>query len=360
MEGCMGIFLEKNGKSAVCFAVFALGLYLGFEYLLPLAGPFIPAFFVVYLVYPWLGRMQKRLRIRREILLAFFLTAILVLAGLSVWGLLRRSADWVPHLYQNLFFLEKRLNGWLHGGCLFLEKTFGVDAEAAEAVIIERLEVFANQLQVNVWPTAARQSFTYLKKIGAAAAFLGIMFIAALLLCRDFDALARRCRTHPALELLWLFAEKTVKMVGGYLKAQLLIICAVSTAAVAGLWISRIGSPLFWGLLAGILDALPFIGTSVVLLPIALWQLLSGNIWGTAGVVICYILCIAVRELLEPRLLGRQLGVSPVLMLLSVYAGVKVFGITGIFLGPLYVMLLREGCRIYQAREQSRRQEYED
>lgn len=346
----MGIFVGKNAKPAALFAAFALGLYLGFRYVLPLAGPFLLAFLTVYMTYPKLERMQKKLHIRREILLGTFLAAAAAVIGAAFWALIRRSADWLPDLYQNLYDMETQLTRWLHGGCLFLEKNFGIDADEAEAVIVRQVEVFIEQLQVNVWPTAAKQSFFYLKKLGTAAAFLGIGFIAALLLCRDYEGLVSKCRSYPVLEMGWQFAEKTVQMVGGYVKAQGLILCAIVGIAMTGLWIGRIEGAFFWGALAGVLDALPFIGTGVVLVPLAVWQLLNGRFWSAAAAVICYVLCIAARELLEPRLLGRQLGVSPVIMLFSVYAGVKVFGLTGIFLGPLYVMLLREGCRMYRDR----------
>lgn len=350
----MGTFLGKNGKTAVLFGAFALGLYLGFQYLLPLAWPFVLAFFVVYVLYPGLERVRKKLPVRREILLASLLTALAVLLFVLLWFVIRRSADWVSRLYQNLVLIENQLTRWLHGGCMFLQENFGIDAGEAEEIIIERLEVFVEQLQINVWPTAAKQSFSYLKKIGTAAAFCGIAFIAALLLCKDYDRLVMRCRSQPLLQMIWQFAEKTVRMICGYVRAQLLIICAVSATASAGLWISGVNGAWVWGLLAGFLDALPFIGTSVVLLPLSLWQLLNGEVWTGAGIIVCYIVCVIVREFLEPRLLGRQLGISPVIMLFSVYAGVKVFGITGLFLGPLYVMLLREGCRMYCASRQQR------
>lgn len=345
----MGIFVGKNGKTAAFFTLFALGLYLGFQYLLPLAGPFALAFAAVYALWPGLDRLAKRSHLRREVLLGFILIVLAALVCLGAWALLRWGAEWAPQLYRNLSAIEEQLERWLRGGCDLLEKNFGVDAKEAERIIIQRLEIFAEQMQINIWPTAAKQSFSYLKSFGKAAAFLGIGFIAALLLCRDYEGIVKKMNAHPVLEILWSFLEKTVKMVGGYVKAQALIICAISTIAVAGLWISRVNGAFLWGLLAGILDALPFIGTGVVLLPLAVWQLLNGSFWKTAAVALCYVLCVAAREFLEPRLLGKQLGISPVIMLFSVYAGVKVFGIAGLFLGPLYAMLLREGCRMYAA-----------
>ena len=74
-------------------------------------------------------------------------------------------------------------------------------------------------------------------------------------------------------------------------------------------------------------------------------QLLNENSQGEVFASVTYVACIAARELLEPRLLGAQIGLPPVLMLLSVYAGVKVFGAGGIFLGPLYTVLYTEGLR---------------
>ena len=285
----MGIFVGKNGKSAVLFAAFALGLYLGFQYLLPLTGPFILAFFAVYLTYPGLSRIAGR----REILLASFLLLLAAGLCLAVWAALKWGAEWMPNLYQNLYVIEAQLEEWLQAGCHFVEKNFGMDAGEAEQIIIERMAVFAEELQVDIWPAAARQSFSWLKKIGKAAAFLGICFIAALLLCREYERIEKKMKSHPNLEILWLFAEKTVKMVGGYVKAQILIICAISAIAAAGLWIGRVTYPVLWGFLAGLLDALPFIGTGVVLLPLALWQLLNGKFWSAAAAAICYVLCIA-------------------------------------------------------------------
>ena len=99
---------------------------------------------------------------------------------------------------------------------------------------------------------------------------------------------------------------------------------------------------MLWGILAGILDALPFIGTGVVLLPLGIWQLLEGS-FGRA--LICgalYVVCIFLREILEPRLIGRKIGVSPIAVLVSLYAGIRLFGVWGIIKGPLGFVLIYE------------------
>ena len=97
---------------------------------------------------------------------------------------------------------------------------------------------------------------------------------------------------------------------------------------------------ILWGLLAGLLDALPFIGTGIVLVPIAGVEIFQGKL-GTALLVLClYGVCALLRELLEPKLIGRKMGIPAIAVLISVYAGIRLFGLTGILKGPLgYVMV---------------------
>lgn len=81
--------------------------------------------------------------------------------------------------------------------------------------------------------------------------------------------------------------------------------------AAATLGIAGIKHGILWGILAGILDALPFIGTGVVLVPLGMFQILDGN-WGRALVCgVLYVVCIFLREVMEPRLIGRKIGVFP-------------------------------------------------
>ena len=172
-------------------------------------------------------------------------------------------------------------------------------------------------------------------------AFWGIGMIAAFWLCKDYARFSEWMKKSE----IWENIDRILRMTGGYCRAQLKILVIISGITVVGLWIGKVRNGLWIGLLAGILDALPMIGTGIVLIPTAIWQLLNENPQGAAFASVTYVACIAARELLEPRLLGAQIGLPPVLILLSVYAGVKVFGAGGICLGPLYTVLYTEGLR---------------
>jgi predicted PurR-regulated permease PerM len=125
-----------------------------------------------------------------------------------------------------------------------------------------------------------------------------------------------------------------------YLRAQLLILAAVTSICVAGLLAARVRGWLLIGIGIGICDALPFLGTGICFLPWALWRLLNGQYLTAVWFLALYVLTSMTRQLLEPRLIGKRIGVPPLLVLISVYVGVKVYSRGGFLLGPISAFLI--------------------
>ena len=365
----MGNVWKENQKKILTVCAAGIGIYVGFRYLFPLLSPFLLAFCIVYLLNPWLNRMQKRTHIKKEVLLAL----VLVLAAVIVLGLLaallQYAAGEAGTLVENWDGISRQVGGQIEvffgDCCMFVEEHFGLDAGKVEQVVLERVEVFIEELRVELVPNLMKESWWYVRKLISAAAFLGVGFIASLLLCRDYDSLMRnfgqnggrererddggKWKTDSAkkpesrlLTAVLAAAERILSLVLEYVKAQALILLVIMAIASAGLWLGKVGNAFVLGFFAGILDALPFIGTGVILLPTALWQLICGRAGTALWCLAVYICCVGARELLEPKLMGKRTGVYPVFMLLSVYAGVKLFGLSGILNGPLSLVVLME------------------
>ena len=94
------------------------------------------------------------------------------------------------------------------------------------------------------------------------------------------------------------------------------------------------------GLAVGILDALPVLGTGTFLIPAGILLLFQGETFMGAGLFLLYVITAGVRQILEPRLVGNHVGLSPLLILLSVYLGLIIYGGFGFILGPLSALLL--------------------
>jgi len=128
---------------------------------------------------------------------------------------------------------------------------------------------------------------------------------------------------------------------GGYLKAQAIIMSATCTIAIVGLAILRSPYALMMGILISVIDALPVFGSGFVLWPWIVLSLIMGDFPFAIGLAIIYGCIFVTRQFLEPKVLGTQIGLHPLLTLMSMYAGVRIFNLFGFLIGPMVVLVIK-------------------
>lgn len=183
-------------------------------------------------------------------------------------------------------------------------------------------------------------SLLYLKKLALLGGFLVTFVIATVLLARDYDRIMNNLLDREEFHVLLEVICGIIRYIATFVKAQVVIMSLISLTAGVVLWICGIRHGALWGMLAGLLDALPFIGTGIVLLPLSLTQLFQGLYGRALTCLILYAVCVFLREILEPRLIGKHMGISPIAVLTAVYAGIRLFGVWGIIKGPLGFMII--------------------
>ena len=94
-------------------------------------------------------------------------------------------------------------------------------------------------------------------------------------------------------------------------------------------------------LIIAVLDMLPVLGVGTVLIPWALVALLQKNFYLGFGLVILYLVMLVLRQIAEPKLLGKSLGLHPLLTLFASYAGFRLFGFLGMLAGPVVATLIK-------------------
>ena len=121
------------------------------------------------------------------------------------------------------------------------------------------------------------------------------------------------------------------------------ILVLISTLEiVVGFIMLKIPSSFTLAVICGILDILPYVGTIIVFIPIIIYNIIMKNFLCAFGLICIYILVQVVREILEAKFLGDKLNIHPLVILLSIYIGVEVFGILGILVGPMYSIVAKE------------------
>ncbi len=127
-----------------------------------------------------------------------------------------------------------------------------------------------------------------------------------------------------------------------WLKAQSKLMLITFLVLTAGFLILGLDYPLLLGSAIALIDALPVLGSGLILIPWSLLQFLAGNTFCGVGLLCIYGAAALIRTALEPRLLGRQMGLDPLLTLLALYAGYHFFGILGMILFPMGAMFLKQ------------------
>jgi sporulation integral membrane protein YtvI len=127
----------------------------------------------------------------------------------------------------------------------------------------------------------------------------------------------------------------------GYFRALLILIGFTFIEVTLGLFILGVDYALLLGLIVAISDAIPIVGTGLVMVPWIAWNFISGNTQLGLGLLIIYILGIIMRQVMEPKIVGDQIGLHPLVTLASMYIGLEVFGVLGMIIGPVSIIILK-------------------
>lgn len=140
-----------------------------------------------------------------------------------------------------------------------------------------------------------------------------------------------REKLRPLLETL----KRVRTAVGCWLVAQLRLAGVTLVILLMGMLLLRIPYAVLWAVGISLVDAFPVLGTGTILLPWGLICYLQGDRARAIGLVGIYVVISLTRSVLEPKLVGKQLGLDPLVTLFALYAGYKLWGIGGMIIAPL-------------------------
>ena len=126
---------------------------------------------------------------------------------------------------------------------------------------------------------------------------------------------------------------------GGYLKSQLLLSLGVFAILTAGFLIIRQPYSLLLAFVLAVMDFIPIIGAGTVMVPWAAVDLITGDYRQTIELMVIWGAIVLFRQVGEPKILGGQTGLSPILSLVGIYAGMRLAGVLGMVVGPLLLLV---------------------
>ncbi len=186
---------------------------------------------------------------------------------------------------------------------------------------------------------------TLLSKLPKYVLFLITMVLASFMAGSELPRFRRFVQKHlpaPWQDRMQSFTARLKTTLGCWVQAQAKLMFLSFLILTAGLLLLRVEYPLLFALLITIVDALPVLGSGLILLPWSAMQFLYGNTARGVGFLVLYATAALSRQALEPRLLGKHLGLAPLLTLLALYAGFRCCGVVGMILFPIGAILLKQ------------------
>ncbi len=326
--------------------VIGAGIFLFFRYLFGAVLPFLLAYLIAFCLQPLCRAMEKRAGISRKVTVLVAVCATMALLLFLCWLLFRRLLGELSNLAAGLgdFMTRLREDEGFRGEWVERLGQYLPFPGAKE----ELAAFFANlesRLMAFLGNAAEQLSGSVLPFLTSLAVFLPgfLLSVLVVLIAAYYFAIDFKRINGGVMEILpdtWQATLRKGKAIltetgGNFLKAYGFLLLVTFFELFAAFLILGFRYAFLLAAVIALIDILPVLGTGTVLIPWGIICLLTGDIYHGVGLLIVYALITVIRQVIEPKVVGKYIGLPPLASLASMYIGLKLLGFWGLFLLPL-------------------------
>jgi sporulation integral membrane protein YtvI len=323
----------------------AVSIYLSFK-LLKYVFPFVLAFIFSAIIKPTVEFLNVKLKIRRGLstlicTLIFFIIIgtimfFLVIAMINqISGLVRSLPEWLKDISKPLSNIITSLN--------HLSEYFpNLSDELSSS--LDQISVSLMSSLTSIAADVGQFIINRAVSIPGAIIFIFITVLSTYFYTKDrkyFKDLLSKQLPDSWIETFYDNRKKITGTLIKWLKAQGIILSITFSELLIAFSIIGIKYSLILAMIIALIDILPVLGTGTIMIPWILISFFSGNSDLAVKLLIIYVAETAIRQFIEPRIVGRGIGIHPLITLLAMYIGVYFFGVLGFLLGPIYIMIFK-------------------
>lgn len=324
-------------------------VYLLFRYILPLLLPFLLAFAVSMLIRPAANKLAKHTHLPRGVLAVFLLLVVFGLGGWGLWiGSVRLFAE-LGNLVERLlsdggiFDAIETLKLWIEQISERLGILSPTQGEGAQQFYNSVMQMIGNLLSslASRLPELAASLFSALPSV---LFFLIVSVVACFYFCTDEGTTTKGLTSllpQKWQEKLPRVRKNLHDVLRKYVKAYGLLLLLTFALLLGGFLILRVEYAFLLAFLIALADLLPVIGVGTILIPWGIVMLIQKQFYLGFGLLILYLVISLIRQVAEPKVLGKSLGLHPLLTLFATYVGFTLFGLLGMILAPIVALLAK-------------------
>ena len=343
------LWLRLGLRAVLALGGLALLIWVGLP-LLSLLSPFVLALVLAWGLNPavkWLQRHSGAPRKAISMVLVILVFAVIggVLFGLGwaavgqVRSLFDNRQSLLDELLEGLAGVVNSVQGWLAGLGDFVPQGVITTGEDLMAAVLDWLR----GQDFDRWlAQMAGQAPSMAANVSNFAVALVVFVMASYFITGDYPRLRFELTDRvPLVARDFCRSLKDIFMsaFGGYIKSQLILSLGVFAILTVGFLFMGQPYGLLLAFALAVLDFIPIIGAGTVMVPWAVIDMVLAQYGEAAGLMAVWGVIVLFRRFAEPKILGNQTGLSPILSLVGIYVGMKLGGVLGMVVGPLLLLV---------------------
>lgn len=338
----MAAFNRRKAMRIIIIILIILGIFL----LLRLSVyciPFIIAFILSSLIEPLVNFLEKKVRIPRKVGAVFSILLVLSILG-TILGLI------ITRLVKEIINVYEQINVIFGGMQLFFEDMIErvnrlyISLPKTISDTVDQYFAEAASSAKEVMKPLIEKLTSFTLSLPQVLVFLVVTILATYFMTSDRNKINSFLdRQFPVqwMEKTRIVVNRLFQALFGWMRAQFILMTVTFTELAIAFLILDIQNGFLLALIIAIVDALPVFGVGTVLIPWGIVDIISGNYQRGISMLLLYIIVLVVRQLIEPKIIGHQIGVHPLATLFSMYLGLQLFGIIGMVVGPVLMVILK-------------------
>lgn len=309
-------------------------IFLAFRFLLPLVLPFVLAYFFAKMVSPIIHFLEKRLHWKHRVSVLLVVLIVFTALAAFIGYMLSLAISQTISLLQRLPVYQQMINRTLENVCCQCDKVLELVGGTSYRYVEQQVQNLYHTIGTEVLPQMSGYVTKIFCKVFTIASAVFIFFISTVLILLDETFPKIRGKMRP-------FAGRLRRAGLAYIKSQGIILFIIAAVISVGLLLMGSEYAVILGVGIAVFDAFPVVGSGVILIPWAIVKMLGGNYYAAAILITVFAIAAFLREVLEPKLFGKELGMKPLYILISVYVGAELLGLAGVLLGPIGLTILK-------------------
>ena len=313
-------------------------------YIFSLLSPFIFGFLLSRLINPIADRLQKKLKIPRGVSAAMvviltlaILIGIIGVVGYKLFDEIRNLYYQWPEIYVSMQEGWQKISEFMSG--LYIDMPDSVQDMVDN--LYNNIAQQLSQFMANIEFVNNAQDFARALPKGFIWFIIFVIDMFFMVSQKDkMNEFIHRLIGEKKMAKLREIGMQFRIYLGGYARAQVILMFIIFVLITLILSILNAPFSLIVAAATAILDALPFLGSGITLMPLAVISFIDGNLKLGFGYVATYIAVTLLRRFVEPKLVSDKMGFNPILTLVSMYIGYKWWGVLGLLAGPILLMIL--------------------